>query len=322
MKTAATHLPEPQPTAAPCPLCGTRSVAAFTREPGEYRVLVCQTCGLGRTDPQPPDAVLEALYKGEYTSADARKFGGPIETVRRFFVRALARRIARRIGGHGRVLDVGCGDGKLLVALAAEGFEGTGVELHSRVDERLPPGSDIKVFVGTLEAARFPEASFRVVVLRHVLEHLRDPLATLKEVRRIIEPGGHLVIAVPNLASWQSRVSRDRWFHLDLPRHLFHFTPTSLALALERTGFRITRTSHFSFEQNPYGWLQSSFNLAGGRWRALYYQIRAAGSAHAQTPRPFVIAAATLLMPAAVAIATIESTARAGGAIETWAEPV
>ncbi len=318
----ASHVPTPHSATETCPICGARGTVPFTHRTGHYEVVVCATCGLGRTVPQPPDAVLEALYKGEYTSMDARKFGGPIEVVRRFFVRALARRIARRFGARGRVLDVGCGDGKLLVALAAHGFDGTGVELHSRVSERLPPGSDIRVFVGTLEQAAFPAASFRVVVLRHVLEHVHDPLATLTEVRRIIAPGGGLVIAVPNLASWQARASRDAWFHLDLPRHLFHFTPASLTRTLERTGFRVTRVSHFSFEQNPYGWLQSAFNKAGGRWSALYYQIRAHGSAHAQPPRPLVIAAATALMPACAGLATVESLARAGGAIEVWAEPV
>ena len=100
-----------------------------------------------------------------------------------------------------------------------------------------------------------------------------------------------------------------------------HFTPASLTLALERAGFAIARVSHFQLEQNPYGWLQTAFNRAGGRWGALYYQIRARGSAHAQPPRPIVIAAATALMPACVALATIESMLGAGGAIEVWARP-
>ena len=284
-------------------------------------MLVCTGCGLGRTEPQPSDAILEALYKGEYTSADARKFGGPIESVRRLFVRTLAGRIARRLGRHGRVLDLGCGDGKLLVALAKHGFQCTGIELHTRVQESLPAGSDIRIRVGTLAEAKFPDASFRIVVLRHVLEHVRDPVAVLAEVRRIIEPGGKLVIAVPNLASWQARLARDRWFHLDLPRHLFHFTPQSLARILAHTGFEVGQLTHFSFEQNPYGWLQSAFNMAGGRWQALYCQIRARGSAHAQRPRPFIIAAATALMPFCTVHATVESLAGAGGAIEVWADP-
>jgi SAM-dependent methyltransferase len=207
----ASHVPTPHSATDTCPICGTRGTVPFTGRTGHYEVVVCPTCGLGRTVPQPPDTVLEALYKGEYTSMDARKFGGPIEIVRRFFVRALARRIARRFGARGRVLDVGCGDGKLLVALAAHGFDGTGVELHSRVSERLPPGSDIRVFVGTLEQAAFPAASFRVVVLRHVLEHVHDPLATLTEVRRVIARRRSRD-RVPNLASWQARARRDAWF--------------------------------------------------------------------------------------------------------------
>lgn len=321
MKSDATDVPALDAMLAPCPLCETPGILSFTGEAEPHGVLVCAACGFGRTVPQPPDAILESLYRGEYTSVDARKFGGPIEAVRRFFVRALARRIARRCGTHGRVLDVGCGDGKLLVALEALGFAGTGVELNERVDERLPPGSGIRIHVGPLTDAALPAASFRVVVLRHVLEHLRDPVATLREIRRVIEPGGTLVIAVPNLASWQARLGRDRWFHLDLPRHLFHFTPASLTLALERAGFAITRVSHFQLEQNPYGWLQTAFNRAGGRWGALYYQIRARGSAHAKPPRPLVIAAATALMPACVVLATIESLLGAGGAIEVWASP-
>jgi len=217
---------------------------------------------------------------------------------------------------------VGCGDGKLLVALAEQGFACTGVELNERVGERLPPGGAIRVSVGPLEQAAFPAAHFRIVVLRHVLEHLRDPLGTLAEIRRVLAADGRLVIAVPNLASWQARFARQHWFHLDLPRHLFHFTPATLARALAQSGFRVTRVSHFSYEQNPYGWLQSAFNKAGGRWSALYYQIRAPGSAHAQPPRPLVIAAATALMPACVALATVESLAGAGGAIEVEAEPI
>lgn len=314
----------PDPTAAlpPCPLCGARATAAFTRTAGEYHVALCDACGLGRTHPQPSDEVLAALYRGEYTGPDARKFGGPVESIRRFFVRALAGRIVRRYGTAGRVLDVGCGDGKLLVALADRGLAGDGVELHSRVGEHVPVGTDINVFVGTLEEAAFPSSHFRVVILRHVLEHLRDPLATLREVRRIVRPDGGVVIAVPNIASWQARLSRDAWFHLDLPRHLFHFTPSTLTRALEQTGFRVVRVSHFAHEQNPYGWLQSAFNRAGGRWRALYYQIRARGSAHAQPPNPFVIALGSALLPAGLALATAESLLGAGGAIEVWAEPV
>jgi SAM-dependent methyltransferase len=261
---------------------------------------------------------LHSLYVGDYASERARKFGGFIERGRRAFVGALARRIARRTGARGRVLDIGCGDGKLLAALAARGFECTGTELNPRVREGLPAGIDVRVVTGGVTQAGLPAQAFDVVVLRHVLEHLPDPFETLHEVRRIIKPEGTLIIAVPNLASWQARRTREHWFHLDLPRHLYHFSPNTLGRALEHSGFRLERMSHFSFEQNPYGWLQSGLTAAGGRWSTLYDQLRLA---QARRPEALVLAAAVAMMPVCVALGTLESLARAGGTIEAWARP-
>jgi len=283
-----------------------------------YGVTTCRGCGLGETTPRPLAADLRSLYVGDYAAEHARKFGGIIERGRRTFVAALARRIARRTAARGRVLDIGCGDGKLLTALAALGFECAGTEINPRVREGLPTGIDVRVVTGGVAHAGLPAQAFDVVVLRHVLEHLPNPIETLHEVRRIIKPAGTLVIAVPNLASWQARLTRDHWFNLDLPRHLFHFTPAALGRALTESGFRLERLSHFSFEQNPYGWLQSGLTAAGGRWSTLYDQLRLA---QARRPEALVLAAAVAVMPACVALGTLESLARAGGTIEAWARP-
>ena len=96
-----------------------------------------------------------------------------------------------------------------------------------------------------------------------VLEHLPDPLATLHKCAQLIRPGGTLIIGVPNLDSWQSRFSGSHWFHLDVPRHLFHFSRQSLSHALMLAGFDISHVSFVSFEHDPYGWLQSTLNRLG-----------------------------------------------------------
>jgi 2-polyprenyl-3-methyl-5-hydroxy-6-metoxy-1,4-benzoquinol methylase len=308
--------------ASPCAACGTVACVPVTRETRGYRVVACARCGLGRTEPRPDAAALRGLYAGDYLSMTARKFSSLIEAARRACARALARRIARRAGPPRRALDIGCGDGKLLVALAARGFRCTGTELNARVGDVVPPGSGITTHVGPLAAARLPAASFQVVILRHVLEHLDDPIAALGEVRRIIEPDGHLVIAVPNVASWQARSMREHWFHLDLPRHLHHFTPSTLLAMLETCGFRVDQVSHFSIEQNPYGWLQSIVHAAGGGHQVLYDQLRAPGAATASRPRIGALIGAGVLAPFCIALAAIESAARAGGSIEVWASPV
>lgn len=303
----------------PCQICGSPDRVPFTRRAARFEVTTCRGCGLGETTPPPPAEELRSLYVGDYAAEHARKFGRFVERGRRAFVRAQARRIARRAGRGGHVLDVGCGDGKLLAALAALGYDCSGTEINPRVHEGLPASIAVRLVAGGLAEAGFASRSFRIVVLRHVLEHLPDPLETLREVRRIIAPGGTLIVAVPNLASWQARLTREHWFHLDLPRHLFHFTPSSLGRALARTGFRVERTSHFSLEQNPYGWLQSGLTAAGGRWGTLYDQLR---SAQDHKPEALVLALALATMPLCMALGTVESLMGAGGTIETWARPV
>lgn len=304
-----------------CSFCGTSAATAFTSHPSPWGVVVCDRCGLGRTFPMPEPSETTALYEGDYADESARKFGGGLELGRRIFARRLAQRIERRASPGARILDIGCGDGKLLLALAARGFRCFGTELNPRVRETVPAESGVEVHVGDLESAHFADSSFQIVIIRHVLEHLRDPAATLREIRRIIDDRGSLLLAMPNLESWQGRILRDHWFHLDLPRHLHHFTPRTLETMLAATGFTMERPSFFSLEQNPYGWLQGTFTAAGGRWRHLYDQLRAAGSAHAQPRDPLVSAAAAAAVPVFVALATIESAFGRGGTFEVWARP-
>jgi SAM-dependent methyltransferase len=98
------------------------------------------------------------------------------------------------------------------------------------------------------------------VSLWHVLEHLDDPGPALAHVASLLQPGGLLLVGVPNLASAQARLGRDRWFHLDLPRHRTHFTPAGLRALLERHGFEILREHHTLLEHNPFGLWQTIAN--------------------------------------------------------------
>src|SRR5262249_3479382 len=129
------------------------------------------------------------------------------------------------------------------------------------------------------------DSSFDAVVIWHVLEHLSDPRAALLKARAILKPGGLLMVAVPNLASWQAAATGPAWFHLDVPRHYFHFRTGVLTRLIEETGFAVEETSHFNFEQNAYGWMQSLLNRVGFRANLLYDLLK---DPHARTvARPF-----------------------------------
>ena len=136
------------------------------------------------------------------------------------------------------LLDIGCGDGLLLSNLRALGWDVQGVEPDAAAAESARTRG-FPVFNGSLEEAQFPDASFAAVTMSHVIEHVAEPARTLAEIRRVLRPGGSLVVMTPNANSVLHRVFRDRWFPLDPPRHLLLHSPASLARLLRDAGFEV-----------------------------------------------------------------------------------
>jgi SAM-dependent methyltransferase len=138
------------------------------------------------------------------------------------------------------MLDAGCGAGALLYRLREIGWETSGVEIDSGAAEAAR-GLGLDVRTGTVEEAGFPSGHFDLVTALHVLEHIHRPVEFLNELWRILKPGGLLFIEVPNTRSFNCRVFRGEWFHLDAPRHLCSYSPRSLRCLLRRTGFRMCK---------------------------------------------------------------------------------
>jgi SAM-dependent methyltransferase len=93
------------------------------------------------------------------------------------------------------------------------------------------------VHAGSLRGGNFPDATFDAVVMSHVIEHVHQPRELLAEVRRIVRPGGRVVIATPNASSFGHRIMRAAWPFLDPPRHLQIFTPPALEATVRAAGF-------------------------------------------------------------------------------------
>jgi SAM-dependent methyltransferase len=205
-----------------------------------------------------PDEI-SALYPDEYYGDPGSKFVPAVE----WWVRAVAARHARFLSAElapgARVLDVGCGRGVALGPLADRGFEAHGMEMSEAAACGADPRATICI-APDLAAAGYTAESFDQIVIWHVLEHLLDPRAVLEECHRILKPGGRLVVAVPNFSSWQARIAGAGWFHLDAPRHLYHFPLAALRKLIARCGFDCGPTYHFSLRQNPFGWIQSLQN--------------------------------------------------------------
>ncbi len=258
-----------------CPLCQameTRPVLEHARGLARSHPLVaCTRCELVFQRDRPTNAELD-LAQSEAYGLPQHRFASPAELVVFLFRKARVRLASRLLPGGGRVLDVGCGRGLFLVLMRERGFRVRGTELSAGTARNAD--SSLPIDVGDLEVVRYAPQSFELITIWHVLEHLREPDRALRAAHAALVPGGRVLLAVPNYASWQARLGGESWFHLDLPRHLFQFTPHTLGRLLRETGFELERLSTGQWEMDPFGWLQTALNLAGVRHNALYDALR------------------------------------------------
>jgi len=304
----------------PCTVCGGEQAhPGFEIEGFASRLVVCAGCGLGRLHPLPAPEEIRAFYPDEYYGEPGSKFQSAIERLVRWVgVRHLAFLTAGLARGS-RVLDVGCGRGVILGALVDRGFEAHGTEIGAEAVRGADPRAEIRI-ASQLRDAAYAAESFDEVVVWHVLEHVADPRGTLEEAARILRPGARLVVAVPNLSSLQARWSGAAWFHLDLPRHLYHFPLAALRRLLRDTGFEVVSEHHFSLRQNPFGWIQSALNRCPRLPRNALYgmlQKRRPGEAppYDARLRRRMWLALVLGAPVALALTLLETLLRSGGTV-------
>jgi 2-polyprenyl-3-methyl-5-hydroxy-6-metoxy-1,4-benzoquinol methylase len=312
--------------AEPCAACGSSEARpTFDVEGLGSRLVTCTSCGTGRLSPLPAPEEIAGFYPdGYYGDPSDAKFLPAVEWAVRKIGARHVRFFLKGLPPAARVLDVGCGRGVLLREIAERGFEAHGVEVNPAAAQGADPRAEIRI-APRLADAGYPSAFFDEVVIWHVLEHLLDPRGTLVEVRRVLRPGGRLVVAVPNFASAQARWAGPAWFHLDLPRHLHHFPLSALLQLLRSTGFVPESEHHFSLRQNPFGWIQSAENRWSGLPRNGLYTLlhhRAAqgadGALDFATRAKLLAGGAVALGPALVATLA-EAALRTGGTVHVVA---
>ncbi len=294
-----------------------------------YDVLFCKTCGLGKTDPFLDQKKLKGIYSSSvYREDDSTRFFGPVEKIIGFFRTGRCKRVERfsmadANGGKGRILDVGCGRGDFLALMSGRGWDSTGLEMDKRILKRGKNRDGVSLRVGGLEDVKFPDAHFNAITFWHVFEHLRNPDWALKECHRVLKPGGLLVIAVPNAGSLQARLAGRSWFHLDPPYHLYHYSLKNLKSLLDKNGFEVVNVKHLSLEFNPYGYIQSFFNLCGFRANLFYDFLRSRVSGvkgpYLYSNLALMFMLMPLILPASVILSLSEAALKMGGTIEAYA---
>jgi len=152
----------------------------------------------------------------------------------------------------GRLLDVGCGNGDSLVQMSAFGWNVEGIDTNPAMVQ-VCKERELKVIQGTLEDQNFPSDTFDAITVKHVIEHVYDPLGFLKECHRILKPKGQLMILTPNLRSIGHFLFTDAWLGLDAPRHLVVFTSDSLCLVAQQANLEV-KSCHSTARITSFNW--------------------------------------------------------------------
>jgi SAM-dependent methyltransferase len=273
-----------------------------------FGIVRCEACGLGRTTPEPED--LSPYYGPAY-------YGGRHSVTARYCTARRLRILGQSAKRPGKLLDIGCGDGSFLRAASGAGWHVTGTEIGGAAELSRALGIDVR---DSLELAQ-DRGPFDAISMWHTLEHFRDPSAVVLAARAQLAQGGVLVIAVPNAAGLQATVFGAKWFHLDVPRHLFHFTRVSLDRMLRRSGLTVERWHHHELEVDVFGWLQSALNTIFPQPNLLFQSLTGKPSLAGPMQVALSYGIGIALGPAAAAATAVGAVANRGGTLTAIARP-
>jgi 2-polyprenyl-3-methyl-5-hydroxy-6-metoxy-1,4-benzoquinol methylase len=223
----------------------------------------CSSCRCLFLDPMPASREIAEFYPTTYWWKAAQPgILKKLESIyRRIALRDHVAFITKAAGNRMglSILDVGCGSGTLLGLLKRRGFHAKGVDFSAEAAKIAKTENGVEVAVGSLEEAHFPDQSFDVVTLFHVMEHVINPHQVLAEVARVLASNGVVVLQVPNIESWQFKIFGAKWYGLDIPRHVIDYSKNSILKLLNDSGFSPSRIRHFNLRDNAPALVSSLF---------------------------------------------------------------
>lgn len=209
-----------------------------------FKIVKCRNCGLVFLNPRTTENEIGKFYSVNYYDNAVTKFENIFCD---FLNRAKLNRI-QKYKKKGRILDIGCGNGDFLSIFSPDKWELYGIEPNPIGYALTNRQFKVNKLNKTLRESKFPTNFFDVITLWHVLEHIYDPNEELREVSRILKEDGILAISVPNINSFGFKICKNRWFHLDSPRHHYHYDPETIRKVLNKNGFQFFRINFLCFE--------------------------------------------------------------------------
>jgi SAM-dependent methyltransferase len=272
-----------------CPLCLSSEISHFLSCTDHFvskeifTISQCEKCGFRFTQDYPEEDEAGRYYESDdYIShSDSRK--GITEKAYQFIRRIMLgrkKRIISKITGlaSGNILDIGAGTGHFLNEMKLAGWNIKGVEINSGAREYAASRFGIDM-VGPDDINTIASGSFDCITLWHVLEHFHEPFEYMKEISRLLKPEGVCLIALPNCNSYDAKHFEKEWAAYDVPRHLWHFNPSTFSLFAEKNGFTLSGNLNLPFDVFYISILSEKYKVSGfpvisGLFKGVTFSLR------------------------------------------------
>jgi len=296
-----------------CPICSYKDseiVYRVRNERGNFYIKRCSNCSLCYTNSD-SDADTSELYDDDvYHVVDNRK--SVYTKIINHEYRNVLDKVSTWCSEGSSLLDFGSGKGIFLNLAGQAGYKALGVETAINRAEFAEKMYHAEVLKSDYSGGKIASKPFDIITLFHVLEHLPEPERLLKElIGYNLNESGILILEVPNLSSLQSSIAKSRWMHLDVPRHLLHFTSKRLLQLVDELDLKVKKVEYFSWHLGVLGMCQSILTLFGFKKKIIkelkQYNIK-------------LLSALIIIFPAALLLEVIAATFKRGGIVRVYCQ--
>jgi len=285
-----------------CPVCNSTQFNPFlacidnTVSRETFQIVVCSSCGFKFTNPRPEESDLGRYYKSEdYVSHSNTKKGfinSTYQSVRKYTLLKKLQLISKYYK-TGSILDIGCGTGEFLNTCKNAKWKTIGIEPDTDARSMAIKNYSLDVRDES-ELKNLSDASFDIISMWHVLEHVPKLNERVEELKRLIKPNGIIIIAVPNCDSLDAKIYKEHWAAYDVPRHLYHFTPKDIESLFRNHSMKVVRILPMIFDSFYVSMLSEKIrtgktNIIRSTWNGFRSNLAALKSGKTYSSQIYVI---------------------------------
>jgi len=256
-----------------CPVCGSPNSTLkfkakdYTVSNEQFHIVSCDDCSLIYTNPRPAANEAGPYYHASAYISHSDTNEGIVNklyhAVRKFTLQSKLNWIEPDKKANKELLDIGCGNGHFLAAAKEKGWNINGLELDPETAARAAKLTGLTIAPSLAEIA--PEKQFQVIALWHVLEHVYELEEYFNFFKARLNKGGKLLLALPNPASFDADYFEEYWAAYDVPRHIYHFTPATIAALAQKYGFKLKKSRGLIFDSFYISLLSNEYKTGNKR---------------------------------------------------------